>query len=156
MEIIYFTHAKGGNTEILAQKIADRLNLTVNKIVADEPYPTEYDEIAERAKAEHDQDIFPSAQLDGEINDDVLILGTPIWFGELPNVVKRFLKEQVTAPLKIYPFCTSEGSGLGNSENELKEIFPQAEVQQGLAVQGSKVDKADQAVENWLKQLDLI
>lgn len=70
-------------------------------------------------------------------------------------MVKKFLKEQLVAPRVIYPFCTSEGSGLGNSINELKAIFPDTEIKLGLAVQGSKVNKADQAVANWLEQLNL-
>ncbi|MEO4706973.1 hypothetical protein ABHW52_05445 [Pediococcus pentosaceus] len=45
---------------------------------------------------------------------------------------------------------------MGNSINELKAIFPDTEIKLGLAVQGSKVNKADQAVANWLEQLNLI
>jgi len=156
VEIAYFTHAEDGNTEILTRKIAGQLNLPTNRIMPKKTYPISYEALVERAKDEHEHSIFPEASINHEISDDVLILGTPIWFCELPNVVKRFLKEQLVAPRVIYPFCTNEGSGLGNSINELKAIFPDTEIKPGLAVQGSKVNKADQAVANWLEQLNLI
>ena len=51
----------------------------------------------------------------------------------------------------IKPFCTHEGSRMGNSEKDIERICKGATVTKGLAIQGSFVQNAQKDVENWIK-----
>ena len=51
---------------------------------------------------------------------------------------------------KIHPFCTHEGSGLSNTESDIKKCVPQAIVEKGLAIHGSHIDSAKADIENWV------
>lgn len=50
----------------------------------------------------------------------------------------------------IYPFCTHEGSAFGSSLEELSPVCSGAEIKTGLAIRGSKSERADTAIKNWL------
>ncbi len=52
----------------------------------------------------------------------------------------------------ILPFCTHEGSGLGQSERDIKQLCPGARVLGGLAIRGGGVQKAERAIAAWLKE----
>lgn len=47
-------------------------------------------------------------------------------------------------------FCTHEGSGMGNSENDLQKACPTAKVEKGLAIRGGAVKNADRMMEQWV------
>ena len=50
----------------------------------------------------------------------------------------------------VKPFCTHEGSRMGNSKNDIKRICKGATVLEGLPIQGSTVKSDKQKVENWI------
>ena len=52
----------------------------------------------------------------------------------------------------IYPFCTHEGSGMGNSERDIKKLCPRSNVHKGLEIRGSQVHKSDNRITQWLKK----
>ena len=50
----------------------------------------------------------------------------------------------------IRPFCTHEGSGLGSSISDIKKLCPGAIVEEGLAIQGCRVEQAQEKIKKWL------
>ena len=52
----------------------------------------------------------------------------------------------------IAPFCTSGGSGLSGTVNEIKELEPNAVVTDGLHIGSSSSADPDNAVSDWLEQ----
>lgn len=52
----------------------------------------------------------------------------------------------------IVPFCTHEGSGMGHSEKDIKEICLGAEVKKGLAIHGGSVMKSKNAIVKWIEK----
>ena len=50
----------------------------------------------------------------------------------------------------ILPFCTHEGSGMGHSEQDIRNLCPGAVVKPGLAIHGGSVQKADDAIAKWI------
>lgn len=42
----------------------------------------------------------------------------------------------------IKPFCTHEGSGLGSSVNDIKRLSPGTNVESGIDVHGSRIEKS--------------
>ncbi|MDP4276458.1 MAG: flavodoxin, partial [Bacteroidota bacterium] len=45
-----------------------------------------------------------------------------------------------------------EGSGLGNSERDIKKLCPNAKVLSGLSIRGGSVKNADNMLKSWLAQ----
>ncbi|WP_430612546.1 flavodoxin family protein [Enterococcus sp. DIV0876] len=141
-----------GNTELLAQKIAERLNCQRIQLEEMDRYPEEYKNTVDRAayeKQENKRIAYHPVAID-RLKIDTLFLGYPNWWGSYPRIIATFLEDFETDGLAIYPFCTHEGSAFGSSLNELKEQCPNATIHCGLPVRGSRVDRSDIAIENWL------
>lgn len=49
----------------------------------------------------------------------------------------------------IKPFCTHEGSGMGKSEEDIKNLCPGANVKKGQAIHGTKVKDAEADLIKW-------
>lgn len=141
-----------GNTEVLAHKIIDQLNCPFIRLKEIENYPDSYDETVKQAELEkkgNTRVAYQKIELDRS-KIDTLFLGYPNWWGSYPRIISTFLEDFDTDGLIIYPFCTHEGSAFGSSLNELKNQCPNADIRCGLPVRGSRVQRADVAIENWL------
>jgi flavodoxin len=78
--------------------------------------------------------------------------GYPNWWGTMPMAVWIFLEAHDFAGKTILPFCTHEGSGLGQSERDIRSLCPGARVLRGLAIRGGSVRKAEQTIAAWLQE----
>lgn len=70
--------------------------------------------------------------------------------------VATFLEAYDFTGKKILPFCTNEGSGMGNSVKDIKKLVPTAEIGEGLPVFGSTTAEAKPEIEKWLKKSGLL
>lgn len=50
----------------------------------------------------------------------------------------------------IRPFCTHEGSGMADCLNDLINLCPDAKVEEGLVINGSRVYKSGKEIEDWV------
>ncbi|MBC1516306.1 flavodoxin [Listeria immobilis] len=143
-----------GNTEIVAEKIGQKIGAPSFEIVPKVAYPYDYQEVVKLAQKEKTEGIKPLYQTLNIHLDHVanIFLGFPNWFGSMPQIVAHFLEKTDLAGKNIYPFCTHEGSAFGFSLMELREICPDSNIQLGLPVRGSRVAKADEAIANWLAE----
>jgi flavodoxin len=87
---------------------------------------------------------------------DVVYIGYPNWWGTMPMAVFTFLDAYDFSGKTIVPYCTHEGSGLGSSKRDIKQLCSTAKVLAGLAIKGGAVGRADKDVANWLKKLGLL
>ena len=53
---------------------------------------------------------------------DTVFVGFPIWWGREPSVVDTFWEYYDFNGKKIIPFCTSGGSGMGNTADRIRSI----------------------------------
>ena len=53
---------------------------------------------------------------------DVVFVGFPIWWGREPSVVDTFLDDYELSGKTIIPFCTSGGSGMGNTSERINNL----------------------------------
>ena len=72
--------------------------------------------------------------------------------GHFALAVWTFLEAHDFAGKTILPFCTHEGSGLGQSERDIRKLCPGARVLRGLAIRGDSVAKAEKAIAAWLNE----
>jgi flavodoxin len=146
-----------GNTEVVAKMIQKITGSGIFHIESVKPYPIDYTETTEVAKAEMLANARPELTSHVENMDtcDVIFLGYPNWWGTFPAPVKTFLSEYDFSGKTIVPFCTHEGSGLGHSEQDIKKLCPKATVLNGIAIHGADAGSANTKISEWLEKIKI-
>ncbi|QEM69403.1 flavodoxin [Geobacter sp. FeAm09] len=143
-----------GNTEVAAHMIRKWTGGDLFRIDTVRHYPEDYYGTTEVAKQELRRDARP--ELSGHVGDmsdyGVLYLGYPNWWGTMPMAVYSFLEEYDFSGTIIIPFCTHEGSGMGRSESDIRNLCPAATVLKGLPIKGGSVRKAENDIAAWLRK----
>ncbi len=148
-----------GNTQIIAQIIAQETGADLFKITTVNPYPDVYDECTAVARQEQEDHarpeiVDPPEDLGGY---DTVFIGYPIWWGDMPMAVYTFLESYDFSGKTVIPFSTHEGSGLAGTKDSIEEICAGATVLEGLAIRGSTAqnerEEARSSVVQWLEGL---
>ena len=165
--VVYFSRAdenynvgyiEKGNTRILAEMIAEATGADTFEIKPAKPYPKEYTPATEVAKKEKSENARP--EIVGTMPDvsgyDVIFLGYPIWWGDLPMPCYTFLGKVKLEGKTIAPFCTHEGSGLSGTDRYIADAT-KAKVTEALEMKGTTAQKnqaeAKKEVLAWLKKI---
>ena len=145
-------YVKVGNTEIVAGIIKDLIPADTFKIEMKNPYSPVYMTCIEEAKKDLRAKARPELVSMPESIDeyDTVILAYPNYWGTMPMAVFTFLEAFDFSGKTILPLCTNEGSGMGNSERDIKRVCPDAEVKKGLSVTGSAAADSKNKVKTWL------
>jgi len=153
--VAYFSHS--GNTRVIANQIRGSVGGDIFEIVTVDPYPTDYDEVVEQARKELREDYRPRLKTKVETMESykVVFVGYPNWWGTIPKPVAAFLSEYDFSGKTIAPFCTHEGSRLGRSVTDIKELRPQSTILDGLAVRGRNVKKVQNEVSEWVYRIGM-
>lgn len=127
-----------GNTEVVANIIHDLTGADLFKIEPVKSYPKDYHETTQLAQIELNNNARPAIKnkLTNTEEYDIIYLGYPNWWGTMSMIVLTFLESINLTGKIIKPFCTHEGSGMGNSESNLKSYFPDAIIKKGLPIRG--------------------
>lgn len=99
-------------------------------------------------QANHDAPIVE--QLPDLSEYEVIYIGAPVYWGDMPEELVTALKNADFSDKIIRPFTTHEGSGLGNIPNQIRMICKGANVLEGLAIRGSLVNSSQTRVEEWI------
>jgi flavodoxin len=112
----------------------------------------------EKAKQELQSDCLPElkTEVEGMGAYEVILIGYPNWWGTIPRPVATFLSKYDFSGKTIIPFCTHEGSGLGQSEKEIAKLCPKATLLTGLAIRGSRINAAKKDVMGWLSRIGVL
>ena len=150
MLIIYFSRT--GNTDKFANYIKKNTNITSYRIIPSNPYPENYDTMLEIAKQEQSNNSRPEIQnpLSDISQYDTILLGYPIWYSHIPNIVISQLEKLNFKGKTIYPFNTHGGSGVGSSISDIKEYTKEANVKDGYPIKGGEIDKKENDIIEWL------
>ncbi len=148
-----YRYIEVGNTEKVANMISEITGADLFKIEQKDAYSADYQECIAEAKKDLQENKRPEvlnlpANLDAY---DEIYLGYPNYWGTMPMAVYTFLENYDFSGKKIHPFCTHEGSGLSRTEKDIAKAAKGAKVEKGLAIHGSSVDSAKNAVEKWVK-----
>ena len=145
-----------GNTEVVAEMIHRAIGGDLFEIDTASTYPADYTACTKVAKAELNANARPKLKVYMESlgKYDVIFVGYPNWYGTCPMAVFSFLEHYNLNGKKIIPFCTHEGSGMGNSEQDLKKICVGADVMDGLAIRGYKAVQSENFVLKWIRNLE--
>ena len=142
-----------GNTQIVAERIAQIIETDLFHIEKEGGYPLSYNGMVEIAKEEWRMDARPGIVGVVEHMDqyDTVILGYPNWCGTMPKPVCTFLTGYDLAGKRIIPFCTNEGSGLGKSMEDLRRLLPQCQILEGTAIHGAEAAVVTDEIERIVK-----
>ena len=147
-----YRYIEVGNTEKIANMIADATGAELFKIEQKTPYAADYNTCIDQAQSDLRSKARPDLkEMPDSLDEyDEIYLGYPNYWGDMPMAVYTFLENYDWSGKTIHPFCTHEGSGLAGTERKIQSICEGAVVEKGLAVSGSRVDGAKQAVEKWV------
>lgn len=141
-----------GNTEIVAEKIAEITGADLFKVETIKEYPNDYYECCDVAKEEKNTNARPKLKryLDDISLYDTIYIGYPIWWGTYPMAIASLIERLDLSGKTIKPFATHEGSGLANSVNDLIKACPNANVENGIAIRGSDASIAQDKLASWV------
>ena len=143
--VIYFSWS--GNTENVAKSIQSQTDSDIFEIVPATPYSDDYDTVVDLAQEEQRSKARPA--ISGTIKNiadyDVIYVGFPNWWGDMPMILYTFFDTYDLSSKTIALFCTSGGSGLSGTVNEVKSLEPNATVTEGLHIGSGSSSNPDEA-----------
>ncbi len=123
--VVYFSAT--GNTKGVAEKIASLTGADIYEIKAAQEYTdADLDWNDSDSRTTHEQN---DASVRPEIGSDpvslegykTIYIGYPIWWGEEPRIMDTFVESYDFDGITMIPFCTSGGSGIGRSGQNLAD-----------------------------------
>ena len=155
--VAYFSAS--GVTKNVAEELAKVEKAELFEITPETPYTTadlDWKDQQSRSTLEM-KDINCRPAVTGQVENmaqyDIVFVGFPIWWGREPSVVDTFLDAYDFAGKKIVPFCTSGGSGIGETAKRIREIVgAKAMVEEGTRL-GGTVSEED--LKTWTAGLGL-
>ena len=143
--VVYFSAT--GTTKGVAERIAAMENADLYEITAAQPYTSEdldYSDSNSRTTIEqNDKNVRPDISSDklDLTGYTTIYIGYPIWWGEEPRIMDTFVESYDFGNIKMIPFCTSGGSGIGRSGTNLAENAGSGNWQSGERLQSSISDE---------------
>ena len=144
-----------GNTGLAAHWISDAAGGDLFSIQTEEKYPGDYDDTVDQGQEEQSENARPklSSHVDHMDQYDVVFLGYPNWWGDMPMAVYSSLDEYDLSGKTVIPFVTSGGSGFSDTVSAIKEEEPDADVQEGLELSDSETADSEDEVKSWVESL---
>ena len=144
-----------GTTLTVAERIAEATGADLFRIETTDAWPDDYAAMTAQVQRAQDEGYLP--QLAAAVQDwdayDTVYLGHPIWWGQLPHVVRSFLVQHDLAGKTAAPFSTSSSSGNAAALDALRELCPEADVREALHLTRGSLPGALDEVEPWIEGL---
>lgn len=150
--VVYFS--RSGNTEMLASYIKEATGGDLFRIEPVDPYPEPYKEVVDQAKKEIAEGYKPPVKGTVErMNDyNIVFVGSPNWWGTIAPPVASFLAGYDLTGKTIVPFITHEGSRMGRSLSDIRNLCPASTVSEGIALRGGSVAESKGEVLKWVAE----
>lgn len=149
--VAYFSHS--GNTKGIAEDIQKKTGADIFEITTVNKYSNDYNTVLDEAKAEQNDNARPelSSKVENMGQYQTVIIGFPIWWGDMPMALYSFLDEYDLSGKTVLSFCTHGGSGLCGTDKNIQQEEKDAKVADGLAISDSSLNKAGGDIDKWLK-----
>ena len=148
-----------GNTHIIAEMIAEATGADLFEIKTVKKYPSDYKKCTSEASREKALKARPNLanKVDNMSEYDVVFIGYPIWYGDMPMAVYTFIENYDFSGKKIIPFCTHGGSGLSSTDQAITLECPNSPILPGFEIKGAIAQKqqkeARAQVLSWLEKI---
>lgn len=148
-----------GNTQYVAYLIEENTGADIFRIEPAIPYPTDHDTLVDLAKEEQNESARPelAANVENIEQYDVIFLGYPNWWGDMPMIMYTFLESVNLSGKTIIPFNTHGGSGFSDTINTIANLQPDATVDKdGFTVSRNNVADSKDDVSDWLSEKGML
>ena len=151
--VVYFSWS--GNTRNVAEAIGQQTGSDMFELIPAISYSDDYNTVLDEARTEQRNNARP--EITGVIENiadyDTIYVGFPNWWGDMPMILYSFFDSYDLSGKTVALFCTSGGSGLSGSVNEVKALEPESIVTTGLHIGSGAADNPDDAVARWLEEI---
>ena len=156
--VVYYSAT--GNTETIANYIAEATSGDVFEITPAEPYTSddlnwtdENSRVSQEYADESLRDVeLTTTEVENWDSYDTVFIGYPIWWGIAAWPVDTFVEANDFTGKTVIPFCTSSSSGLGESGELLAEQAGTGDWQEGQRFRSSA---SQEDVNEWVDSLGL-
>lgn len=129
-----------GVTKKVAEKLARVTNSDIKEIKSTIPYTNEdldWTNTESRSTLEmQDETSRPEIEDIGYLSSyDIIFIGYPIWWGTFPRQINTFIEKYDLSGKTVIPFCTSGGTGISESIQDLKKNLHNSNI-----IDGKKLD----------------
>ena len=150
--IVYFSAS--GTTKGVAEKIASITKGELIEIVPKEKYTSadlDWNNSKSRTSIEcNDKNSRPDIANSINVDDyDVIYLGYPIWWGDVPHIILTFMDTYKLDGKTVIPFCTSGGTGISESMNTLKNYNKNVNW-----IEGKRLSSTESEIKNWIESIN--
>lgn len=146
-----------GNTQVVAELIAEASSVDVYRIEAAEPYSDDYNETVLRNVQEEIGNARPAIAnpLPDVAGYDTVLLGSPVWNVQTPMIMRTFVEGVDLSGKTIHPFVTYAVSGIGRVVGDYTRLCPRSTIAESLAVRGEEAAQSGPVVAAWLRRIGL-
>ena len=150
--IAYFS--AGGVTKKLAEKMAKATGADLFEIAPEQPYTRAdlnwMDKKSRSTVEMKDRSCRPAMAIKPDVSGyDVVLVGFPVWWYREPSILDTFMESADFTGKTVVPFCTSGGSGLGDSAENMQKLAPGANVVDGKRFRSSV---SEDELKEWVEQ----
>lgn len=158
IKILVVCFSATGNTETVAEKIVEVTGADYYEIIPEQAYSEDdlnySDDDCRANREQQDENARPS--ITGGIENidvhEVVLIGHPIWWGIEPRIVDTFMESYDFSGKTLVNFCTSGGSGISTSTENLKALSPNANWLEGKRFSNNAdIDE----IEQWIDSLGI-
>ena len=152
--VVYFSAS--GVTKKVATKLASAIGADIFEIVPKELYTSAdlnwMDKKSRSTVEMNDRNCRPeiASKVDDMSKYDTVYVGFPVWWYREPSIIDTFMEAYDFTGKKVITFCTSGGSGLGDSAKNMQALASGAKVIDGKKF-SSGVSEAD--LKKWADSL---
>lgn len=150
--VIYFSAS--GTTKGVAEIISKEIGADLIEIVPKDKYTDadlNWNDSKSRTSIEcNDSKSRPKiANTINVLNYDVIYLGYPIWWGDVPHIILTFMDTYKLDGKTVIPFCTSGGTGISGSMSTLKEYNKNVNW-----IDGKRLSSSESEIKRWISSLN--
>lgn len=156
--VVYYSWSCG-NTEKIAEQLADACDADIARIETVVPYPEDYQETVDQGQREVNAGFMPEIEnLEYNPADyDVIVIGTPTWWYTMAPAVKTFIAENDFSGKTVVALSTN-GSWPGNVTADIEDACAGASLGPALEVQfdstgGDRQETPQSQVDAWIEQI---
>ena len=157
-KILVVCFSATGNTKAVAEKVVEVTGADYFEIVPEELYSEDdlnySDDTCRANREQQDENARPS--ISGIIENmdqyEIVLIGHPIWWGMEPRIIDTFMENYDFSGKTLVNFCTSGGSGISTSTDNLKALSPDADWLEGRRF---SADTDTEAIQEWIGSLNL-
>ena len=150
--VIYFSAS--GTTKSVAETISNVTGADLIEIVPKEKYTSadlNWNDSKSRTSIEcNDSESRPEIANTINVDSyDVIYLGYPIWWGDVPHIILTFMDNYKLDSKTVIPFCTSGGTGISGSMNTLKGYNKNVNW-----IDGKRLSTSSSEINSWINSLN--